>query len=155
MIKKLSLFGVLVAVLTVVSFGGMAQGQVVFNKKSLAGKTSFAFYSKSGIFRVYKLGQVIEEKKDNSLRNGSLRFLILGPGQARIIGNNGAGKVALHRTKTSVSFVETAAFGGQHIFTVYDEWDEKAGGFRAVYIRTVHNPIANEVMRTTYKGHAK
>ena len=155
MFRKMSLFGMLVAVLTVVSSGAKAQGGFAFKKKSLQDKTSFAFHSKSGVFRVYKLGKVIEEKADNSLRNGSLRFLILGPGQARIIGNNGAGKVKLYRTKSSVSFVETTPGGGQHIFTVYDEWDEKAKGFRATYIRTVPNPILNEVMRTTYKGHAK
>ena len=155
MIRKMSLFGMLAAVLTVLSSGAVAQGQAAFARKSLQNMTSFAFYSKSGVFRVYKLGKVIEEKKDNQLQRGSLKFLILGPGQARIIGNNGAGKVTLHRTRSSVSFVETTLAGDQHIFTVHDEWDEKAGGFRATYIRTVTSRILNEVMRTTYKGHAK
>ena len=153
MFRKMSLFGMLAAVLTVLSSGAVAQGQAAFARKSLQDMTSFAFYSKSGVFRVYKLGKVIEEKADNSLRNGSLRFLILGPGQARIIGNNGAGKVKLYRTKSSVSFVETAVLGDQHIFTVENQWDEKAGGYKATYLRTV--TFGDEVWRTVYRGHAK
>ena len=89
MIRKMSSFGILVTLLAVVSSGAMAREGFTFNKKSLHDMTLFAFYSKSGVFRVYKLGKVIEEKADNSLRNGSLRFLILGSGEARIIGNNG------------------------------------------------------------------
>ena len=63
MIRKMSLFGMLATVLTVLSSGAVAQGQAAFARKSLQDMTSFAFYSKSGVFRVYKLGKLIEEKK--------------------------------------------------------------------------------------------
>ena len=72
MIRKMSLFGMLATVLTVLSSGAVAQSQAAFARKSLQNMTSFAFYSKSGVFRVYKLGKVIEEKKDDDLQNGKI-----------------------------------------------------------------------------------
>ncbi len=116
----------------------------------------FAFYSTSGIFKVYKLGEVIDQKRVNDHKDGSLRFMNLGKGNGKVLGNAGTGFVKVTQTKNSISFIESVPAGGtEHVFTVYDEWDPSVNGYKAIYHRTVNHIAANEILKTNYSGYAR
>ena len=114
--------------------------------------SSFAFFATSGTFRVYKLGELIEEQPTTDLGDGSLKFFILSPQKAMMLGNQGTTEVRVYRPGNGLSFIEDTPMG-KHIFTVYDEWISHRRGFRATYNRTVK--FAGETLRTTYSGYAR
>ena len=124
---------------------------------TLAAYTSFAFFAEEGEFSVYKLGELVEKQTASDMRDGQLRFVILGPGRGLVFGNMGSSEVEVLRSRESVSFVEMTPTGSRHVFTVYDEWLPESGGFRATYIRNSENPLTNppEVLRTVYSGYAR
>ena len=116
----------------------------------------FAFYSTSGLFKVYKLGEVIDEQEVNDLNDGSLRFMNSGNGQGTIFGNAGTGPVRVVQTPTSISFIEAVPGGGtEHVFTVYDARNPSVNGYKTVYHRTVNHILANEILKTNYSGYAR
>lgn len=120
---------------------------------SVFNMSSFTFIATEGTFRVYKLGTLIEQKKANEHRDGRVRFIVLGGGRGRIVGNMGTAPLTVHRTTTALVLIERTTGGSEHILTIYNVWEPRVKGFRAHYTRTVS--LGGEVMRSEYLGYAR